>query len=78
MPDILIRDLPAEVVESLKARAERSKRSLQQELRLALERLAEETTIDPAKLAERIRERLEGKYGGFEDSTKAIRKDRAR
>ena len=76
MPDILIRDVPDDILESLKEIAARDGRSLQQELRIALERLARAKSPDPVEAANRIRRRLELKYGRFSDSTELIRKDR--
>jgi plasmid stability protein len=78
MPDILIRGVPSGVVESLKRKAARGGRSLQQELRFTLERIAVEDTIDLAEAAERVRRRLTAKHGPFSDSTPLIREDRDR
>ena len=76
MPNLLIRNLPEETVAALKARAARQGRSLQQELRLALERLALERHADGAEAADRIRERLLASGRVFTDSTELIREDR--
>lgn len=78
MPNILIRDVPAEVVEAFKRQAARRGRSLQQELRASLERIALGTSPDPAEAARRIHRRLAAKYGRFSDSVALVREDRDR
>ena len=79
MPDILVRNLPEEVLLSLKRRASGHGRSLQQELRLLLERLASEDDdegLDPLAAARELRERLRASGRVFSDSTQIIREDR--
>ena len=59
MPQVLVRDLDATVVERLKARATDHGRSLQAELKAILEAQARQVTKAEARaLAARIRQRL--------------------
>jgi plasmid stability protein len=77
MAQVLIRGLDPEVVEKLKARAKRNGRSLEAELRLNLQRLAEQDDpVTAAAHAERLRATLKGRR--FSDSTELIREDRER
>lgn len=77
MPDILVRRVPAPIVNALKRRAARHRRSLQREVVdiLATAAGAERT---PAQIAARIRARLRGTGRIFADSTPLIREDRER
>jgi antitoxin FitA len=62
MPQVLVRDLDATVVERLKARAADNGRSLQAELKAILETQARQMTKAEARaLAARIRQRLAGR-----------------
>ncbi len=78
MPDILIRNVPKNVLEVLKKRASESKRSLQQELLVILERAALQDQSSAADKAAIIREALSGYGREYSDSTELIRKDRDR
>ncbi len=78
MADILIRNVPKRTLEALKRRAARSGRSLQQELLMALERLALPGVVDPVEVAEGVRERLAQSGRKFSDSARALRADRER
>lgn len=76
MAQVLVRNLPDDVVEKLRARAARHGRSLEAELRSVLEEVA---TADLTALREQsraIRKKLEGRYRS--DSTALIREDRDR
>jgi len=78
MPDILIRNVPEDVLEVLKKRASESKRSLQQELLVIL---AEAALLDQSNAADQaaiIRETLSGYGREYTDSTGLIREDRDR
>ena len=78
MPDILIRNVPEDVLEVLKKRASESKRSLQQELLVIL---AEAALLDQSNAADQaaiIRETLSGYDREYTDSTGLIREDRDR
>ena len=79
MPNLLIRDVPEHVVQTLKHRAAGRRRSLQQEMLEILEQAAEQpTAMTAAEIATAIRERLAETGRTFEDSTPLIRADRER
>jgi hypothetical protein len=61
MPNVLVRDLPAEVHAQLQRRAESQGQSLQQYLATELRRLAERPTLD--EVLDRIERRHGGKVG---------------
>ena len=72
-----MRDLEEKTVERLKKRAAKNGRSLQAEVRMILERQAEEIDmLEGARLIESIRRRFAGKR--FSDSTELLREDRER
>ncbi len=76
MAQVLVRNVPEDVVERLKDRASRKGRSLEAELRSVLEAAAR---LDRGEFRERagvIRRQLEGRY--HSDSTALIREDRDR
>ncbi len=78
MADVLIRNVPDQVLSTLKKRAADNKRSLQQELIVILENAALRDKAKAADSAALIRERL-SEYGrDFSDSTEMIREDRKR
>jgi len=78
MADVLIRNVPDQVLCTLKKRAADNKRSLQQELIVILEDAALRDKAKAADSAVLIRERL-SEYGrDFSDSTEMIREDRKR
>jgi plasmid stability protein len=76
MPQILVRDLEPEVVDALKARAKRFRRSLEAEVRLLLSEAAdrERAAADFWERADRMRESLRGRP--HTDSAILIREDR--
>jgi plasmid stability protein len=77
MVDVLIRDVPEDVVEALKERAREHNRSLQGELRELLVRSAAEPRVDAVALAREARRRIEEEWGVFEDeSAEIVRVDR--
>ncbi len=76
MAQVLIRDVTPEVVDKLKARAQRNRRSLEAELRIICEQAAQETTVDMRAEVERVRTLFTGRH--FEDSTELVREDRDR
>lgn len=79
MPNLLVRDVPEHVVQTLKRRAASRHRSLQQEMLDILEHAAEQPTeTTAAEVAATIRERLAAQGIAFEDSTPLIRFDRER
>jgi len=61
MPNVLVRDLPAEVHTQLQRRAESQGQSLQQYLVTELRRLAEQPTLD--EVLDRIERRRGGRVG---------------
>ena len=76
MPDILVRDLGADIVNRLKAVAKRHGRSLQSEVKVILID-ATALSMDEARvLSDRWRKRLAGRV--VSDSAKRIREDRKR
>jgi plasmid stability protein len=80
MSQILVRDLEPEIVEQLKRRARKNRRSLEQEVRLILEQAAEfarrqENLDEFIKLADRIAAESGPQTS---DSTDLIREDRDR
>lgn len=79
MADLLVRRVPSAVVKSLKRRAVRHRRSLQQELIAILESAAEQIGTDTAaQVAATIRTRLSRAGRRFTDSVVSIRQDRKR
>ena len=78
MADLLVRDVPREIVDILKRRASENRRSLQQELLLVLEDAVRKESINAVEAATQIRERLAGYGRTFSDSSGLIREDRER
>ena len=78
MADLLVREVPAEILASLKKRANDNKRSMQQELLLILEEAVLNDQILAAEAAAVVRERLAGYGSSYSDSTAMIREDRER
>jgi antitoxin FitA len=79
MGQLIVRNLDDRVIDALKSRAARQKRSLEVELRVILERAAAERMIDTAEArarAEQISRELERR--SHSDSTLLIREDRDR
>lgn len=78
MANVLIRDIPDEVVKELKQRAKSHNRPLQQELRAILVETARRPYEDIAQRAAAIKLKLSGKGRSFTDSVELLREDRAR
>jgi len=79
VPNLLVRDVPEHMVQTLKRRAADHRRSLQQEMLEILEQATEQPTPTTAvEVATVIRERLAEKGISFVDSTPLIRADRER
>jgi plasmid stability protein len=78
MPDVLIRKVPKKTLDSLKRKAAQHGRSLQQELRLALERLSAEALFDFVEHAREIRQRIARYAPQQTDSALLVREDRQR
>lgn len=75
MPNVLIRDLPADVHASLQRRAEAAGQSLQQYLTAELSRVAHEPTL--AEVLERLGDHAGGRVG-LETAVDDLRDERAR
>jgi plasmid stability protein len=78
MANVLIRDIPDEIVKDLKQMAKLHNRPLQQELREILVRSAGQPYRDIARQAAEIRKKLAGNHRTFSDSTELLRADRNR
>ncbi len=78
MANVLIRNIPEEVLNTIKNMAKRRNKSLQQELREALENMANQSSPDILQKAEELREKLRKKPIRFTDSAELLREDRAR
>lgn len=76
MAQVLVRELKAEVVARLKARAKRRGRSLQAELKEILETASRRTPLEARALADRIRGQLAVR--GHGDSVDLLAEDRRR
>ncbi len=81
MSDLLVRGLSDRTVRAFKREASRQGRSLQQEVRMTLERLAslmDELQEDPHEVARSIKRELLASGQVFEDSAELVREDRDR
>lgn len=78
MANVLVRDIPDEVLDDLKQMAKLHNRPLQQELREILIRTASQPYRDVARQAAEIRRNLAGKHRIFSDSAELLREDRKR
>lgn len=74
MPDVLVRDVDAAVLENLKETAKTNKRSLQAELQIILTRAADRKMLDAQEVAQRISESLQGRE--HTDSAELLREVR--
>jgi len=76
--NVLVRNIPEDILARLKEKAARQNRSLQQELRGIIVEAAHD---EVGELVDRIRERrvrYEASGKSFEDSSRLIRRDRSR
>ncbi len=78
MANLLIRNIPEDVVSRLKDRAKKCKRSLQQELQSILAAAADQSSRDILKRASRIQAGLRKKGGTDSDSAELLGEDRSR
>lgn len=78
MANVLLRDIPGEVLNRLKNMAKAHNRSLQQELRVVLENTAGQILPDVFQKASELRKELRKKAVRFADSAKLLREDRLR
>ncbi len=74
MPNVLVRDLDAEVLERLKAAAKANQRSLQAEIHDVLRRASTRNLAETRRLSARWLKRLS--RSGHSDSADLIREDR--
>jgi plasmid stability protein len=74
MPQLLVRDVPRDVVEALKERAARAGRSAEAEHRLILEEALKPERSDFWETARKLRKELRGRI--TDDSADLIRADR--
>ncbi|MRS12559.1 MAG: hypothetical protein EG823_05755 [Actinobacteria bacterium] len=75
MADLLVRNVPATLMERLKAQAQRNDRSAQKEALAVLESGTRLTKSEWLKLADELREESK-EWGPLADSTELIREDR--
>jgi antitoxin FitA len=78
MANVLLRDIPDEVLDRLKEMAKAHNRSLQQELRVVLENTANQILPDVFQKASELRKQLRKKGLRFTDSAELLREDRLR
>jgi antitoxin FitA len=78
MANLLIRDIPDDVVKELKQRAKFHNRPLQRELRGILLETARHPFGDISQRAAEIRLKLSGESRSFTDSAELLREDRDR
>ena len=76
MPDVLVRDVDAKVLERLKKRAAENGRSLQSEVRSLINSSVEDPKLTDAAVARKIRNALRSRH--HTDSAELLREDRAR
>jgi hypothetical protein len=74
MPNVLVRDLDAEVLKQLKAAAKANRRSLQAEIHDVLRRASTRNLAETRRLSARWLKRLS--RSGHSDSAQLIRQDR--
>ena len=78
MANVLIRNISEEILDRFKNMAKGHKRSLQQELRVVLEKTVEQSSSDIFQKALDLRRKLRKKAVRFTDSARLLREDRAR
>ena len=78
MANVLIRNIPEGVLDRFKNMAKSHKRSLQQELRVVLEKTVDQSSPDIFQKALDLRRKLRKKAVRFTDSARLLREDRAR
>jgi len=78
MANVLIRNIPEEVLDRFKNMAKSHRRSLQQELRVVLEKIVDQSSPDIFRKTSNLRRKLRKKAIRFTDSARLLREDRAR
>ena len=76
MPNVLVRDVEADVLEKLKKRAAENGRSLQSEVHFIINYFVESEPLTDVEVAKKIRNSLRGK--NHSDSAELLREDRMR
>lgn len=76
MPDVLVRNIEAEVLEKMKLRAKQNGRSLQAELKLLISSFIGSVSASDFETASKIKEKLRGRQ--FSDSVEFLKEDRQR
>ena len=77
MANVLIRNISEEVLDRFKTMAKSHKRSLQQELRVVLEKTVDQSSPDIFQKALDLRRKLRKKSVRFTDSARLLREDRS-
>jgi len=78
MANVLIRNIPEEVLDRFKSMAKSHKRSLQQELKIVLEKTADQSSPDVFQKASDLRRKLRKKAVRSTNSARLLRGDRVR
>jgi len=78
MVDIRVRDVDDQVIAEFRSRAERNRRSLSEELRIALTGEAQRPRLEWLKRIEAWQRELRARHGVMPDSTPGIREERDR
>ncbi|CAN5144628.1 hypothetical protein BH23BAC3_BH23BAC3_11200 [soil metagenome] len=78
MPDVLIRNIDVKVLDRLKEKAKRNKRSLQEELKQLLETYSGVKNEHVVKMVREIQEEYRSTEKLFPDSSEDISRDRQR
>ena len=76
MAQVLVRGLPADVVEKLRLRARKNERSLEAEVRTILHEAVRQSSVPAIEEAQRVRALFAGR--SFSDSAPLVREDRSR
>ena len=78
MANVLVRNVPDEVLDRIKSMAKHHNRSLQKELREAIENIANQSSLDFFRKAKELSGKLRKKKVRFTDSAELLREDRVR
>jgi plasmid stability protein len=78
MANVLVRNIPEEVLDKFKRMAKSNNRTLQQELRNVLGNIASQSSQEIFQKALTLKKKLKGKAIRFTDSAKLLRSDRGR
>jgi plasmid stability protein len=78
MANVLIRNIPEDVLDKFSRMAKSHNRTLQQELRNVLENIASQSSQEVFQKASRLKKKLQRKAIRFTDSVKLLREYRTR